>query len=123
MLLLQGMGIAKRPVGVWIIFILNVPLVVSVLFGLYSILIGQSSLQLFASLIIQVLNLIGAIYLFRMRKESIYLFAAALLINIGTSITNGFQNKWYLLAYVLGWGISMIFIWYVWSLIKKNLVK
>lgn len=113
----------KRPVGVWIVFILNLPLAVSILFGLDSILIGQVSIQLITSLIIQALNLIGAIYLFRMRKESIYFFATAFLVNIAASFINGFHGKWSVLAYALGWGISAIIIWYTWSLKKKNLLK
>jgi len=83
----------RRPAGVWIIFVL---IILSALLAFYSILYVAfkkpdifaqlSKAQLFVSYSLIILNLVGVIYLFRLKVVALWIFVTTISIGLLSSL-------------------------------------
>lgn len=132
----------KRPIGVWIIkvyFAISIPLV---LYGLYLMLSDQAPmsdgqavyvsnidpLDITATVMIGISNVIGAISLFYLRKAALTFFSVSLAINIALTvwhiISRGFVEViggiW---PIVLGLALILSIIGYTAHLSRKQILQ
>jgi hypothetical protein len=75
-------------------------------------------------------NLTGAVLLFLMKRQALYVFIGALVLALANTTYNIFVNNWLtavgstgLIVALAGWAVNVIIILYVWSLFRKQLLR
>ena len=76
------------------------------------------------------LNFLGAIYLFLLRRAAFYLFLLAFVLGMVMTVYHIFFKNWLaaiggpgLIGVIIGWGTSVAIIIYARKLIKKDILK
>jgi hypothetical protein len=137
-----AMAVPKRPVAVWVIFLLYVFSFSWTLLGFVLIHTGEvplneaqqtyfAHLTLFDHITTAILlatNAAAAIFLFRLRRTAVPMFAAAFLLNLGLTIRAVFGSNWieaigtHGLAGYLGLCIVLAILLYVISLQRRGIL-
>ena len=132
----------KRPLFIWLIFI---SYIVSAIFTLLSyILITFNFVPVFVGsetisnstthadfifeLIISLLNLIGAIWLFQLKRKSFNIFIIVLILNLTASAYHMFKDTSFgfaglgIIGEAIGWLTTIIIIYYIKKYIKEGVL-
>lgn len=139
---MQFISMKRRPVWVWLIviffFLVSLATLASFL-GIRSGAIeineskrayidGLSTIDYAASLLLTCLNLLAAVLLFRLRKEALYLFVCALVLNVLLTTWHVFTKGLAAVAsgglttIVLGFGLPCLICYYTWRLKSKQVL-
>jgi hypothetical protein len=134
----------KRPKLVWAITVFYVVSAISSGFSLYVIFTGAVPLsaaraEYFKSLTVvdhgitiflSAANLLGAGYLFAMRRQAPYLFTAALAVNVCLSVWQAARNNWLgalsgpgFVGVLIGWAIAFGICVYSWRLLREGVLR
>ncbi len=134
----------KRPVWVWVISILFFLSAASTLFSYYLIASGKiplsptekayleslTSVDITISILIGLINLIGAVNLFLLRKQAFYFFLSAFILNVAVTVwqilNKGFVEAMQasgLIGMLIGWGILVVVCVYTKKLEKSGILK
>lgn len=132
----------KRPIGVWIITVYFAITVPFILYSLYLVLSGRAPmndaqavyvsnidpLDITATVMIGVSNVIGAVSLFKLRKAALTFFGVSLAINIALTIwhvaTRGFvEVVGGAMPIVMGLVLLLSIIGYTAYLSKKQILR
>ncbi len=135
---------SKRPVLVWVISICYFLSAGWTLLSVALILSGamppnEAQKQYFQSLsafdhgstiVISGANLLGAVFLFLLKKQAFYLFSGAFTVGIALTVIQIFTKNWLgaigipgFIGALLGWGIIVAIILYSRSLITKGVLR
>ena len=133
----------KRPGWVWAISIFSFFSAAFTLFGFYLIYSGKIPLQpaqkayfesltfvdMSLTILIGLTNLIGAVLLFRLRKQSFYLFAISLVANLSMTAWHIFSKGFIaampsggLIGMLIGWGMLVAVCVYTKKLEKTGVL-
>lgn len=91
---------------------------------------SQTFLDILFAIATGLLNFLGAIYLFLLRRAAFYLFLLAFVLGMVMTVYHIFFKNWLaaiggpgLIGVIIGWGTSVAIIIYARKLIKKDILK
>lgn len=91
---------------------------------------SQTILDILFTIVIGVLNFLGAIFLFLLRRSTFYLFLSAFVFGMLMTVYHIFFKNWLgaiggpgLIGAIIGWAISIAIIIYVRKLINRDILN
>ena len=140
----QGENTKRRPAGVWVIAAFYILSAGWTLLSFALVFSGVVSLEAeeqtylgsldivdwFFTLAGAVLNLGGAVFLFRLRRTAVILFEVSLVLGIGSAVLQALRTNWLevtsvpsLFGSLLGWLILVAIILYAHGLSKRGVLS